>query len=267
MSLSVKCNILKSVFLGMVLIFSQSVLSCAETLKVSVAERWPPYSYLENGKYKGLDIDILELLLTKADLCWEYFSYPSSARAFKELKNSRIDLIFAASWNRERESFASFSLPYRSETMVLFSHVDQKKEFDFNSNSTVAVNRGSFYGNKFSDYRAQCDDCIVEVNLTHQRFALLQNKRVDFSIEDELTGIQALNFGNFYNITKRNNSVIHSNNVYYMLGLNEKGNMARGRINRAIKELDPDISRIINSYKQNLQGNKVEVTTPFIHAN
>lgn len=245
-------------FLGLILTFSQRVFSCAETLKISVADRWPPYSYLENGTYKGLDIDILELLLTKADLCWEYFSYPSSARAFKELKNRRIDLIFAASWNRERESFASFSLPYRNETMVVFSHIGQEKEFDFNSKSTVAVNRGSFYGNKFSDYRAQCDDCIVEVNLTLQRFALLQNKRVDFSIEDELTGIQALNYGNFYNITKRSNSVIHRNNVYYMLGLNEKGNMARGRINRAIKELDSDIGQIIRSYKDKLNEGRGE---------
>lgn len=259
MSLSVNRNILKAALLVMALIFSQRVLSCAETLKVSVAERWPPYSYLENGTYQGLDIDILELLLSKADLCWEYFSYPSSARAFKELENGRIDLVFAASWNRERESFASFTLPYRNETMVLFSHTDQEKEFDFNLKSTVAVNRGSFYGNKFSDYRAQCDECIVEVNLTHQRFALLQNKRVDFSIEDELTGIQALNYGNFYNIAKRANNVIHRNNVYYMLGLNEKGNMARGRINRAIKELDSDISRIIHSYKERLREGRGEL--------
>ena len=227
-------------------------MSCDETLKVSAAQQWPPYSYLEDGVYKGLDIEILELVLTKAKLCWQYVSFPSSARAFKEVENNRVDLIFAASWNLQRERFAQFSVPYRTESMVLFSHVDNTQPFEFKGKRTIAVNRGSFYGNKFGEFVAQCEECIVEVSLAHQRFALLQNKRVDFSIEDDLTGSYTLQHGNFYNITKRIDSVIHNNHVHYLLGLNKKGAMAKERIDNAVKQLDKEISQLVMQYKQNL---------------
>ena len=259
MPLSIDSCFVKAMFLGLAFIPSYKALSCTDTLKVGVEEKWPPYSYLENGVYKGLDIEIIELILSKANFCWKYSSYPSTARTFKELENNRIDLLFAASRNKQREAYASFSLPYRTETMIIFSHKGQPERFNFNTKHTVTVNRGSFYGELFTDYRAKCKDCVVELNSTKQRFVLLQNKRVQFSIEDELTGSYILQHENFDDLTKHVDSVIHNNKVHYMFGLTAKGDMVRERLNIAIKELDSDINKIIHSYKVNLHNTNVGV--------
>ena len=235
--------------LSLGLMFSKSSFACSATLKVSVAKDWPPYSYLEGDRYKGLDIEILELLLKKAELCWDYVAYPSSARAFKELKHQRLDMIFAASWSAERAEFLHYSSPYRHESMILFKAIGQNKRFDFTKESSIALNRGSFYGQKFADYSARCPDCIVPVNTTYQRFVLLKNHRVDFSIEDELTGTYALHRNHLADVIKATDDVIYSNNVHFVLARNEKGQGVRDKLNLLISKLDDDIGRIIAKYK------------------
>lgn len=247
-------KVYSALLLSVVLLYSNAAYSCEMTLKVSVAKNWPPYSYLDKDTYKGIDIEILELALSKAKICWQYISYPSSARAFKQLKNEKIDLIFAASWSQERESFAHFSLPYRRESMVLFSHSDGVEQpFDFNSKSTVAINRGSYYGEKFANYINRCEDCVVEVNSTTQRFLLLQNKRIDFSVEDQLTGLYTLAYSNLFNVVKPTNHVIYNNSVHFMTVRNERGELARHRLNQTIKQLDQEIGDIVLRYRNKLE--------------
>ncbi|KNC68891.1 hypothetical protein AC626_01815 [Pseudoalteromonas rubra] len=66
--------------------FNAAAQTCGQTVTVSASDNWPPYSYRVGEQYHGLDIEILELVLKSANLCWRYVSFPSSSRTFEEFK-------------------------------------------------------------------------------------------------------------------------------------------------------------------------------------
>lgn len=66
--------------------------ACEQKIRISAAKDWPPYSYINNGGFSGLDIDIIEMILSDINLCWEYVSFPSSSRAFQEFKKTTLTL-------------------------------------------------------------------------------------------------------------------------------------------------------------------------------
>lgn len=175
--------------------------ACDRTLNVSVSDSWPPYSFKNGSEYEGLDIEILNLLLKHNNLCANFFVYPSSSRAFEEFKKGNVDLIPAATFSQKRRAYSEFSITYRNEVMGLFHNAKSDKTkaivtqldkidspLSLLNESTVLVNRGSYYGAAFEQFSSNCKDCVVYLNQTEQRFKLLQSKRVDFVVEDALTG-------------------------------------------------------------------------------
>ncbi|TMO60448.1 transporter substrate-binding domain-containing protein [Pseudoalteromonas aurantia] len=101
-------------------------MSAKKTITISVANDCPPYSCKESSVSRGLDIDIIELLLKDINICWNYVTLPSSSRAFSEFKKDHVDLICAASYAFNRRGFAEFSHAYRTEIMQVFSHISQQ---------------------------------------------------------------------------------------------------------------------------------------------
>lgn len=123
-------------------------------------------------------------------------TFPSSSRAFSEFKKDHVDLTCAASYAFNRRGFAECSRTYRTEIMQVFSHISQpplqkspngRLPLALN-NAIVAINRGSVYGPAFSHFQAQCTDCVIELSESIDRFELIKHKRVNFAVEDLLSG-------------------------------------------------------------------------------
>ena len=133
----IKNNLLKSLlsitlksFIFLNLTVSPMSFACTKTVTISASINWPPISYLKNNTFHGLDIDILNHVLPKAGLCWNYVHYPSSSRSLKELKKGNVDILFAASITKEREKYAVYSAPYRDEVMQLFAHTKNQQKLE-----------------------------------------------------------------------------------------------------------------------------------------
>lgn len=227
---------------------------CENTVTVSVANSWPPFSYLENGQYKGLDIEILELILKKLNKCPEYVFFSSSSRAFIEFQKGNIDIIFAASKSDARESFSVFSIPYRMENMQLFTHRDRTKEMAISSSDIIAINRGSVYGEKFELLKSHCDECFVETNLLKERLELLKRKRVDFAIVDELAGYYFIKHKHVSSYLRPTNVSIHFNPVHYMLRPGYFSPSGIEAFNNTIEASKSDISQLVEQYTNDLKG-------------
>lgn len=170
---------------------------CKKTITISVANDCPPYSCKESSVSRGLDIDIIELLLKDINICWNYVTLHSSSRAFSEFKKDHVDLTCAASYAFNRRGFAECSRAYRTEIMQVFSHISQQPlqkspkgrlPLALN-NAIVAINRGSVYGPAFSHFQAQCTDFVIELSESIDRFELIKHKRVGFAVEDLLSGL------------------------------------------------------------------------------
>ncbi|KAF7764198.1 hypothetical protein PCIT_b0127 [Pseudoalteromonas citrea] len=238
---------------------------CEKTITISAANDWPPYSYKENDVFKGLDIDIIELLLKDINVCWNYVAYPSSSRAFSEFKKDHVDLIFAASYTSNRRGFAEFSVSYRAEVMQLFSHISQQP-LQINAegtlplalnNAIVAINRGSVYGPEFSHFQAQCTDCVIEMSASIDRFELIKHKRVNFAVEDLLSGAYIIkNNAQLSQSVRTTQIMIHKNPVHYMLRPGMFSEKKLREFNLAIINNKSRIETLTNQYKAQLTSNK-----------
>lgn len=234
------------------LILNTTIQACEKTLQVSAEDNWPPYSYKQDEMYKGLDIDIIEMILKKADLCWEYLYFSSSGRALLELKKGNIDLIFAASFTAQRSEFADFSFPYREEIMQLFTHTENTKKPQLADHYIFAINRGGFYGSQFKEFQAKCLQCIVGTNLATERFGLLKFKRVDFAVEDILTGSYLIKNKGLFSFIKNTHLIVHRNPIHLMLKKNLLNEQEFNKLNLAIQNSLPEINKLVNAYSADL---------------
>ncbi|MFD2167163.1 substrate-binding periplasmic protein [Thalassotalea euphylliae] len=236
------------IIVSLVFHISSFAHTCEKTLTVSAATNWPPLSSLENNRYQGLDIEILEYVLTKAHYCWTYVAYPSSSRAFNELSKGHVDVIFAASYNEKRASYAKFTTPYRYEIMQLFTHADIAENAPLSKQSTIAINRGSYYGANFEKYRAECPSCVVETNLVSERLNLVKLKRVDFAVEELLSGNHLINKQGISALVRATNTTVNSNPVHLMLNPQIFNEEELAKLNRAIEQSDSKIVELVEKY-------------------
>ncbi len=247
---------------------------CTKTLKIYANDNWFPYSYVKDGVYQGLEIEVLKKVLSDADLCWHFVSYPSSSRAIREFQKHNVDVLFAASYTRQRDSFSDFSLPYRQETMTLFGKKDKVELLATNAqavpqniypslrNTIVAVNRGSVYGGLFQHFRRLCSDCVVELNLAQERFELVMRSRADFLVEDFLSGLYLISHNSEYkNSIKASPFTIHQNPVHYMLRSDVLSKDEFSRLNYAIRQNQYFIEQTVEQYFQKYAQRNVLLKT------
>lgn len=176
-------------FLVLIVMLSHTSFACEQTFRVSAADAWPPFSFKKGNDYQGIDIEIVEAVFSTAGYCWQYVSYPSSKRALKELELGNVDMLFAATKTDERSKYAHFSVSYRDEEMMVFSLVGAKNVDYFSIKHLFGVSRGSVYGRDFEVFRTFCPDCVVNTNNVSERFGMLRSKRVDYVIEERITGM------------------------------------------------------------------------------
>ncbi len=226
--------------------------TCDRTLRVSAALDWPPYSWEFEGNYRGIDIEIVEHLLTELNYCWQYLAYPSSSRAFREFQKGNVDLIFAASHSTERTGFARFSAPYRQEDMRLVYHTSEDRVETYTDNATVVVNRGSYYGPEFEQFKWRCPDCVIELSLASDRLRMVAKQRIQYAIEDQYAVRYIRAMLGLTNIATTENS-IHKNDVHFMFrpGLLTEEELVA--FNQAIKINQADIQSTIDMFFENLK--------------
>jgi len=86
-------------------------------------EEWQPYQYQQNGQLTGLDIDLVNAIAEEAD-CSVTFTEVPWARHLDRLAKGDLQLAAGASRTPEREGFAHFSAPYRTEAVALLTRSD-----------------------------------------------------------------------------------------------------------------------------------------------
>ncbi|MBU77509.1 MAG: hypothetical protein CMK63_10985 [Pseudoalteromonadaceae bacterium] len=248
---------LKALFLLVVAVVSNSAFSCDKTLKVGISQQWAPYTFTQNGKLTGIDIDVVNLVLKEAGFCAKYVIMPSSKRGFAELKHGNVDLLPAASYSKERDVFSYFSEPYRLEVMRLFWYPKpflEKLDLQglLEQQQIILSNSGSYYGPEFSHFSTveKYKSQLITVPSLRQRVAMLSAKRVDFFIDDELAGLYLIQ-NNQHSGIALHPYIIHNNDVYLMLSKVTLDANERAAISQAIVSNKQAIKEIIARYVTN----------------
>jgi len=81
---------------------------------------WEPYHYMDpKGQHQGLDFELVRAIATEADCSVDY-QRDSWVNLLASLRAGEIDLITGATLTPEREAFALFSEPYRTERFAMY---------------------------------------------------------------------------------------------------------------------------------------------------
>lgn len=238
----------------LLILFSALNVACDKTLKVGVGQPWPPFVVINNSNFSGIDIEITRKVLAEAGYCAEFIALPSSIRGLAELEKGTVDVLPAASFSKQRAQYSHFSLAYRKERMRLFWYEDSElAELDLASlmadKKTFVINSGGFYGEEFEQLSNQPNlrDLIVPVKMINQRLYMLQAKRVDFMIDDELSGLYMIAKEQIKGITLHP-YVVHDNPIHFMYSNKTVSTEQSQKIDDAIVKLQGEITHIVSDY-------------------
>lgn len=96
-----------------------SVVSHAQPLKVCTNE-WPPYTLLEEGQVRGIDADLLHLVLTNLGISYDITLEPWR-RCLRKMNDGKLDILLDAFYSDERAKTMIFPNELMAESaMVLF---------------------------------------------------------------------------------------------------------------------------------------------------
>ena len=85
-----------------------------------VVPDFKPYTYVEDGAFKGIGVDLVTKLMKDLDQSYEIELVPTYGRAVIEIKRGNADGLFLASKNAERDAIAVFTDPLATNNWSWF---------------------------------------------------------------------------------------------------------------------------------------------------
>jgi polar amino acid transport system substrate-binding protein len=107
-------------FIGLVMLLLFSVAQ-AEELSIGIKEA-KPFSYQENGQWKGISVDLIQQLSKETGLTYKFEAFPDIPELLDATKEERVDMSIAAiSMTPDRELFIDFSHNYFTTSLGIFA--------------------------------------------------------------------------------------------------------------------------------------------------
>lgn len=169
-------------------------------------DEWPPYITYQDGRFQGLEYDLLKSTADAAGCELDMMQVPW-VRAQKMLQVGQLDLLYGAGYSKERAQFARYSLAYRLERFVLVTKANAGEEArpvsltswvqsprTGGSQRRLGVFRGTFYGQTIDHILKSNGKTVVLVvlNQNEQMIEMLRADRLDgYLIEDGVALMQA----------------------------------------------------------------------------
>jgi len=174
-------------------LFAFPVLSQANTFKVVGIEGAPLRFYDEANTLVGIDVDIIEAIMTRLGVSYELEMVTSSTRLKYLWRDPNVDMILTYSYKPERAEFLYY--PEQSHVTLSWNFFILKEnvgKFDYNSlidlqGLKVGATNGFSYTSEFwtaaDDHLFEIDTVVKnELNmnkLLHGRFDTYANSRID----------------------------------------------------------------------------------------
>jgi len=154
-------------------------------------DSWEPYHFTTaDNAVRGIDVELVQALATEAN-CTVDFIEGQWVDLLTQLKAGDIDVLAGATLIAERESYAWFSTPYRSEEFELYSTTDAElpaQEFGtlLGQGFRIGLTDGYIYGESISS--SQNDsfyaDQFVYASIAEMNFTNLADGSIDGFLAD-----------------------------------------------------------------------------------
>ena len=251
-------------------LFLLITVSCSTQVKgedLSVGwELWYPYQYHNKDRQLvGLDIDSFSAIMAAAELSFTTAEIPWKTH-LHFIHTGKIDIAMGASWSKERQEYAYFSIPYRKETVKLFVKKGNAKNIYLRTLSDlvdspyiVGVESGYYYGKKYqaliktSGFQSNVSEVIdLEQNVT-----LLMEGYLDGFLVDPNTMQSFVKKYQMQNEFEQHSLNIYSADIFIMLSKKSSNIDTLGKINQAITTLkdNGELERISSHWEASQNSN------------
>lgn len=122
-------------------------------LSVRVNEYKPLYYQTSEGNWKGILVELTDVLMEQAGCIPVYEKYPWK-RALRQIEKGHLDILMNLSFNEQRSKFIHYIGPMLDETVVLVvpkesSYLIKSLEDLKKIKGNIGILDGQFYGNSF----------------------------------------------------------------------------------------------------------------------
>jgi len=108
---------ISNLFLALILTSLPAILPAAQNYSISTEET-PPYSYMENGVAKGINVDVVKLILKK--LGWtDTIKILPWARAYDYIQTREKQILFSMIKSPDREKLFKFACSFNRDEVYL----------------------------------------------------------------------------------------------------------------------------------------------------
>jgi polar amino acid transport system substrate-binding protein len=236
-----RCSTLLIIFLSVLLSFT-----CASKPLQVGWELWYPYQYRnKQQQFVGLDFDVFNAILKQAKLTAEFTELPWK-RHLLFIESGTMDIAMGASFDKDREKYAYFSLPYRKEQVRLYIRKKNQQKINIsglaqliNSNLLIGVETGYYYGKDYKKlienhkFRAHINEVLdIEQNIT-----MLLKGRIDGVLVDPVTMKSFITKYQLENEFIALPFLIYEAPIHLMLSKKSTDLTLLNTLNKAIKEL------------------------------
>ncbi len=164
-------------------------------------DTWEPYQYKNNEDIiTGLDYELVSSIIKNMGYTPIFKEIPWK-RILIEIEHGLLDITTGASKTAERENFAYFSQPYRSESVVLYIRKEDRDKYNFTNLTDIigttfklGVTRGYYYGEEYQElinnpiFKKQ----VFDTTLDESNFKKLYSRRIDGFLVDPVVGTAGL---------------------------------------------------------------------------
>ena len=162
-----------------------------QVLELVTHESVPPYIWQENGKSKGIEIEIVQELFSRINQKY-IIKHDPWKRALKRVETGISDIIFPAFKTEEREIFAIYP-EYPIDTMEFSIFVRKDKVFKYEKaedlkGKIIGLGRGYSAGPVFDEARKKNYFRVEETNTTENDIRKLLNGRIDCFVQQDSVG-------------------------------------------------------------------------------
>ncbi len=166
----------------------------SQTVELVCDKGYPPYSYKDGKKAKGVYVDVIKTAFNKLPQYDVKFKAIAWKKAISYVQSGKAIGFFPPYFNKDREAWTKFSTPILTETSVVFAKekiLKGKKKFpeDF-LGLTVCMNRGfsisSVAGTKLAKMVDSGSINIKRGNTNQICLNQLKTNKADFYVNDQL---------------------------------------------------------------------------------
>jgi polar amino acid transport system substrate-binding protein len=158
-----------------------STLTHGETLTLGCDENLPPFSFIEGGQPRGIDVDVANEMARRLHLSLTIGAYPWK-RVLGMLKRGAIQSAMSLFDTPERRTYVQYVGPIHYTELALFVAKDRSFEFQRTSDlfgRTIGINQGFTITGEIDDAIASGKLRVNEAQSTKQNIMLLKLGRID----------------------------------------------------------------------------------------